>query len=682
MNQAVSDHDVEIITGRIFDLDQGLMLCSSNHDCLTAALDSIKSHLQVHLRDEHTLFAGGSFGKGTAVAGKPTDLDLLVEFPTPVDYGLAKLAVLVKAKLDDLQTVISKLPQVSSMKRNVRSVKFILAGDKEDVEVDLLPCFDIRPYEIAWLGFHQQITLQAGLNREQVKFVGSRILKLDKCGPLINLAKWWRDLIEKAVYNAAFQNYNPDVNRGVRISSYLMELCAIHACELAEHKKNCNLGDVFAVFLKVVHTVMSQRLALVWDDNYTRDLIPVETMEAPLVICPANPTNNVAANLNSCEKGGITVCDALADIAQQWLNRFACDISVEVESSIPVSQFQTVSKKVLEIERTYLLFLQNLSLTENQSVVDRSKEHFETATKNYNKTPDSSTIRGDIKKDPVARDLEPCDLQKLLGDVANIEEAAAKIRIRHISDLVKTVEVLSKTKKLDLSCDIVYSEEDYVEWSKFRQMQDRICKMQNNSQIIHARGLISARVSHCQAIRLFASGVWFQGINRMWYALTNGFRDGVSLPQGRLSPLFEEIKCLLNVVVTTSHVSRHQWWLILQSFVLLLILLRNTDDWGAQYQYYLDLHKFLLAYKALDECDFLNNDLPELYAVVQVERLLTKRRLASICRFTKNGVVQSKADVQQRIKDRGTFLQSKLNDSNDPSGFLREEVVSLCSGKI
>ena len=115
----------------------------------------------------------------------------------------------------------------------------------------------------------------------QKKFVKSRIGESDRLKDLILLVKFWFKQV--VVPQAA----------NCRVPSYFFELVAIHHWEKKLKRKT---GFKLMPALRGVLTALTrpESMYIFWTEYYSREHVDRSLVEFPLVVDPANPTNNVA----------------------------------------------------------------------------------------------------------------------------------------------------------------------------------------------------------------------------------------------------------------------------------------------------------------------------------------------------------------------------------------------------
>ncbi|XP_028412290.1 2'-5'-oligoadenylate synthase 1A-like [Dendronephthya gigantea] len=230
------------------------------------------------------IIKGGSQGKRTAVKGM-CDIDL----------------VMVLNELEDAENLENELPRI---RKDIRSkltryggptlkakdsksgLKFKVNGDHGPIKVDLLPTFGFTDLQTLYceMRFDKSHSdfYRAALSKWQVDFVKKYPANVKN---LIRLIKYWKKkMVRKSWYGQRIPN------------SYLMELITIYYWE-----ENTRYSDGTFNTLKAFHGIMEalkdyQSLNIFWTENYSAKDIPSQILrQRPLVLDPANPTNNVCS---------------------------------------------------------------------------------------------------------------------------------------------------------------------------------------------------------------------------------------------------------------------------------------------------------------------------------------------------------------------------------------------------
>ncbi|XP_028407355.1 2'-5'-oligoadenylate synthase 1A-like [Dendronephthya gigantea] len=250
-------------------------------------VEKVCSFLRRHMRP-HEIVKGGSLGKGTAVKGN-SDIDLVMILNDVRDAEDLKRQL--PGIKNDVKEKLRHLPRsftINSLTDTTFSVKFSVEGKHGDIDVDLLPAFKFEDlgslYERMRDDLYHAEYYSAALAKQQVDFVEGYPANVKN---LIRLVKHWK---KKMVRPSSPRRRIPN--------SYLMELITIHLW-----KQNKGYDGTFNT-LKAFHGVMEalkeyRSLNVTWTTNYSTSQIPSEIRrQRPLVMDPANPTNNVCATFD------------------------------------------------------------------------------------------------------------------------------------------------------------------------------------------------------------------------------------------------------------------------------------------------------------------------------------------------------------------------------------------------
>jgi tRNA nucleotidyltransferase (CCA-adding enzyme) len=160
----------------IDNADDAICMKPTNSKVLELAAELI-GEVMLSLPDDPNfieIVVGGSFGKGTAISGKPADLDIAVVFKSFVvdkysvdhcadlliDKARAFVAALSTLLVEDITFLKTGHKGFTSLTLNVEGVP---------VEIDLLPAFDLEIHELLFLDEQQRMFLQPAMNRMQTK---------------------------------------------------------------------------------------------------------------------------------------------------------------------------------------------------------------------------------------------------------------------------------------------------------------------------------------------------------------------------------------------------------------------------------------------------------------------------------------------------------------------------------
>ena len=268
-------------------IDNHLQPTTEFNNEMNETVDKICKFLRDHFQPAKVV-KGGSLGKGTAVKGK-SDIDLVLilnEVTSAADLKteLPKLKEDIIEKLRR-QCHNYKLGIEGDISETPFAVKFTVKGKYENIDVDLLPTFHVNDLKRLYNDMTTDVEnidyYSVALVKYQVEFVRGKPANLKN---LIRLIKYWKKENVRATGSGRIP------------TSYVMELITIHLWE-----KRKGYDGTFDT-LKALHGIMTAlndytSLQAIWNDNYQTNEIPRSIQgERPLVMDPANPTNNVCSN--------------------------------------------------------------------------------------------------------------------------------------------------------------------------------------------------------------------------------------------------------------------------------------------------------------------------------------------------------------------------------------------------
>ncbi|XP_070572182.1 2'-5'-oligoadenylate synthase 1-like isoform X2 [Ptychodera flava] len=233
----------------------------------------------------------GSFGKGTQVKGF-ADLDCVLILNDIKDHKELKAAG--KDMFKNLEEVLRKstFATITDMKKTRFALQFDLEVNGEKMGVDLLPTFDTSSRDARRRRSLYQEILQctradrqfysAALCHLQIEFIKKQPTKLKN---LIRLVKYWNKTVVKPQAKTTPALRYP--------SSYPLELISIYVCEKIGDKESFDMAAAFKAVMQQV--VDYKKIIAVWHDNYDEQMADkgMREMERPILLDPANPTNNV-----------------------------------------------------------------------------------------------------------------------------------------------------------------------------------------------------------------------------------------------------------------------------------------------------------------------------------------------------------------------------------------------------
>ncbi|CAH3018738.1 unnamed protein product [Porites evermanni] len=187
--------------------------------------------------------------------------------------------------------------QLDSIETTNFSVQFNMSRSSEElVKVDLLPTFEAN------VGTDAEFYMQMVRDEENWKYYSAAIVKLQvefvkklpaNVKDLIRLVKYWR---KKYIPQSGSKHLPP---------SYLLELLTIHAWENANRPERFDVKIGFKAVMEALKN--PHNLRVLWERYYRRELIPSRYIrkvlrQGPYVFDPANPTNNLYADVDSWGK--------------------------------------------------------------------------------------------------------------------------------------------------------------------------------------------------------------------------------------------------------------------------------------------------------------------------------------------------------------------------------------------
>ncbi|XP_032240839.1 2'-5'-oligoadenylate synthase 1A isoform X2 [Nematostella vectensis] len=271
-------------------ITENLRASDTLKDHASEALDAIFKKIQeddkLQIRE---LVKAGSLAKGTALKDS-SDLDCVM-----IMNGIETVADL-KKKLPDIQEQVSaclrnpppawKIEDLWNSRFAVQfkfKMKHWLHGE---VEVDLLPTFqaDVESYE-GRRKLYSQMHREKG--KDILKYYSAAACKLQRdfikelpsnVKDLILLVKKWR------------KNYQ------LGLSSYFMELVVVHEWQKAKKPERFDTKKGFKAIMEALYNY--EELYAMWDKYYEKKDVPREIIQTrPLVLDPANPTNNLCEGI-------------------------------------------------------------------------------------------------------------------------------------------------------------------------------------------------------------------------------------------------------------------------------------------------------------------------------------------------------------------------------------------------
>jgi len=488
-----------------------------NHEQLTRAANIIEAYFQTE-QPELRIQVAGSYAKKTAVGGKDADLDIAVLFP--LDSGQYS-AIHLARRVSDLCTRLARYAgemKGESILCTARCVQFKLkVGRKAPVvDVDLLPAFDIQPDEFALLRPETRELVQASVDHLQVDFVKARVAKSPYCKALVQTAKKWRDqtadMLVRLRYGAKSEKKKQSFPRGLKLISYLVELVCMWVYDNAPDEDKTNLRALFAQFLAALRDIWNGSLHVFWTVNYDEEIIPSEWMllrQTPVVVCPANPTNNVASSLRP------KLWKYVPELATHTLHKLSLKVpilSVHQLSGKPNNR-GSVPDWLLVIEKTYLKM-------QNSNVEAHMKLYHVVTTNSIN-------LQGKIEKSISRRRVSP-GTRGRLKDMAASTEKLKQIQFNAMETVFQqldeevpehirksNVQLASSLKELRRAF-LVADKLEIKEWKEFM------------------RSTLKARTSATIGVHYLELGLEEDGLNRIWEAISIPAASiGVSLPPAR-----------------------------------------------------------------------------------------------------------------------------------------------------
>ncbi|XP_077992168.1 2'-5'-oligoadenylate synthase 1A-like [Glandiceps talaboti] len=288
--------------------------CLVNSVCISLHEYHIISSRRV-LSLTYIFFHSGSFGKGTQVRGH-ADLDsvLVLNDFSDVDDRIARGPEVMKT----LATQLKAKDWVMNVSWDYYYYTMTFAMQREDgvsMAVDLLPTFEVLGQNPSNDKIEETYQTMFGLSRRQVNYYSVPLCQLQlefvrkqptRAKTLIRLVKYWRKTeVEKKKKKATLRYPN----------SYSMELITIHVWEEAVKPRRINLAGAFKAVLRQL--VNYKHLDVEWYDYYSPEIADQARWETerPILLDPANPTNNIMATFKP------EAWDDLATIAAESMRR-------------------------------------------------------------------------------------------------------------------------------------------------------------------------------------------------------------------------------------------------------------------------------------------------------------------------------------------------------------------------
>jgi predicted nucleotidyltransferase len=463
----------------------------------------------------------GSYAKGTAIGGKDADLDVAVVYPlVPGHYSAIHLARQVSVLCKKLAEYARDMGGEKVL-CTARCVQFKLKISKKTyVDVDLLPAFDIKPYEFVLLRPETRELVQASVDHMQVEFVHRRVNKSPHCKALVHIAKMWRnqtaEMLLRLCYGADSEKKKRSYPRGLKLISYLIELVSVWAYENALEEEKANLPALFARFLSVLWDISSGYLHVFWTENYEEEIIPTERMlksSSPglpppvVIVCPANPTNNVASTLRP----------------QLW--QHVCTLAAATRDILNLGEHLPVKAPQLSRQPTSSGSNPNWLLEIEKDFLKMQSSFVEAHMEQYHVVANSVDLQNRINKSLTSRKRVSGGMTGRLSDMNKSIERFKKVQFSAMENGLK---------KLDQEVP------DHIKESN-AQLADSLPKLRLLIQIADLleeeawqnfmKNIIRARTSATIGVYYLELGLETDGLNRIWEALSIPSASiGASLP--------------------------------------------------------------------------------------------------------------------------------------------------------
>ncbi|XP_006811957.1 2'-5'-oligoadenylate synthase 2-like [Saccoglossus kowalevskii] len=261
-------------------------------------IDRLVNYLQHNVGySVNRVVKSGSFGKGTQVKDS-ADLDCIMVINEL--NGLDDLLHRSRTIIGNLKNGVEKASWAYSI-QNVKTTRFAVQfdvttkadGKTNTMSVDLLPTFDAlgqhssqdqryRAYNEAmtYIGSDKVNYYSVALGQLQVDFVRGQPTRVKN---LIRLVKYWRKEVMLKKANRDF----------MYPTSYPMELITIYTWQNAGKQASFDMAEAFKAVLMRLMNYSS--LDIAWYENYNQALAAQakSKMTRPILLDPANPTNNV-----------------------------------------------------------------------------------------------------------------------------------------------------------------------------------------------------------------------------------------------------------------------------------------------------------------------------------------------------------------------------------------------------
>ncbi|XP_071805938.1 2'-5'-oligoadenylate synthase 1A-like [Asterias amurensis] len=265
-------------------------------DCRSAIL-SVVGHIHRNCSsnildfDVDKVVKGGSLGKGTMVKDL-SDVDLVAFVNKPylkpiAEIGKEEYKRALSKIISEIASTLRGVANIQNIRYDEYLVKFKIQVKSRWIDVDLLPTTENVPYQSSYrnmflsmldVGHGTRGFYSAAFVQHQKRFVGERPGYLKA---LIRLVKFWAS------------KYLPAKLK----KSYPLELITIYLWEKAGKPSALSKAQGLRSVLEVLTNLDSLRVYWNYmsgvDDQLNETIIRKLDMKRPIILDPANPTNNV-----------------------------------------------------------------------------------------------------------------------------------------------------------------------------------------------------------------------------------------------------------------------------------------------------------------------------------------------------------------------------------------------------
>jgi hypothetical protein len=264
----------------------------------------------------------------------------------------------------------------------------------------------------------------------------------------------------------------------------------------------------FAAFLTLLKLVAEGKSSVTWDKFYARELISVESMSPPYVVCPVNPTNNVAGDVKK-SRAWNAVAKVVGLSLQLLVQKYGPSVVIltdnDLTASWPDDLFQNdgnvpnIRNEVFQIECDLRLIKQAVLQGKGDDIIGGKLEKFATSC---------------VLKQAQHNLFTKAHIDDLRDEAAHIRKCLTDKRLDPFKPSVAS-QCPDACKNIDLHT---------VRYLTGDSENDMIRKN-------FVRSYISARVQFILGVRAFKLGMITSGLYRFYQAITRKVRIGITPPQ-------------------------------------------------------------------------------------------------------------------------------------------------------